>query len=184
MKHCPDFMMTEEVWKDVPEYEGLYMVSSQGRVKSLPRLSDRVYSRTGKSYPQPVAEKILSPAKSKLGYFSVHLRRGGKTRTVFVHWLVAEAFLGPRPKEQVIRHLDGNGTNNKVENLAYGTESQNHRDEYDYRGYHWKLTVDDVKNIRNRYEKGEPGTSIMKDYGISKTHVYDIIRGRSYAWLT
>lgn len=102
---------------------------------------------------------------------------------MFVHWLVAEAFLGIRPEGLVIRHLDGDGNNNRVENLSYGTPSQNFQDEYDYRGYHWKLTIEDVKDIRERYAKGEPGTSIMRDYGVSKTHVYDIIRGRAYAWL-
>lgn len=176
-------MMTEEVWRDVPGYEGLYQVSNMGRVKSLPRLADRVYSRTGKSYPWRVPEKILAQAKGRLRYPSVNLRKDNASHTMFVHWLVAGAFLGPCPVGQVVRHLDGDNRNNTVKNLSYGTPSQNFQDEYEYRGYHWKLTKDDVKEIRRRYESGEPGTSIRKDYGISKTHVYGIIKGRSYAWL-
>lgn len=66
-----------EIFKDVPGYEGLYQVSNLGRVKSL-------------HYQK---EKILKPSEQKWGYLNVHLCKNGKRRTFKIHRLVAESFL-------------------------------------------------------------------------------------------
>jgi hypothetical protein len=96
---------THETWKPVVGYEGLYEVSDRGRVRTVPR--------------------ILKPGTLNHGHLHVNLwiNRKGKTRTV--HRLVAAAFIGPCPDGQEVRHLDGNPTNNAVENLKYGTRSEN-----------------------------------------------------------
>src|SRR5690606_25876746 len=52
----------------------------------------------------------------------------GQRETLFVHKEVAYAFLGPRPEGLVVRHLNGDQTDNRVENLAYGTHKDNSQD--------------------------------------------------------
>lgn len=53
----------KETWKDIPNYEGLYMVSNLGRIKSLPRKTFGII--------RVKSERIISPQKDKLGYYSV-----------------------------------------------------------------------------------------------------------------
>lgn len=71
----------------------------------------------------------MTPRTWSNGYSHVRLTAYGKRRGVMVHHLVAYAFLGPRPLAMDIRHLDGNRLNCALENLAYGTRSENIRDE-------------------------------------------------------
>lgn len=98
-------------------YEGRYEVSSLGRVRSVPR------ARTKGG--------ILKPwAQGKVGYLAVKLRDRPHRpdRSALVHTLVAEAFLGPRPNGQQVRHLNTQSQDNRVENLAYGTGLDNAQD--------------------------------------------------------
>jgi hypothetical protein len=107
-----------EEWRDVDGYSGEYTVSNFGRVmshkKSVPRL--------------------LKPGNNGKGYFLCILYppkghpRWAMPKTAMVHTLVAQAFLGPRPVGQEVRHLDGNSINNTLGNLAYGTHAENRED--------------------------------------------------------
>lgn len=99
-------------WRSVPGCEGLYEVSSLGRVKSLPRTTTK--------------GGILKPRIDRRGYQWVGLSKDGLVRGFSVHELVALAFLGPRPAWATdVRHLDGDPSNNRASNLAYGNHSQN-----------------------------------------------------------
>jgi hypothetical protein len=98
-------LCTEE-WKTVAGWDGVYLISSEGRVISL-----------RKSVP-----KFLKPGISSNGYPTVCLGRGN-TRTI--HSLVAGAFIGPCPSGQEVRHRDGCRTNPSKDNLSYGTRSDN-----------------------------------------------------------
>jgi hypothetical protein len=101
-----------EAWLPVLGYEGTYEVSSLGRVRSQPR------PRTKGGI------KKANPCK-RGGYPKVSLCRAGRERSVLVHCIVAEAFIGPRPAGAEIRHLDGNPWNCAADNLRYGTKSEN-----------------------------------------------------------
>ena len=116
-------MSDMEVWKPVPGWEDFYQVSSYGRVRSL----DRVVMR-GDGVRQTVKSRLLRPHTEKTGYKSVALFRDGKGKTRTVHYLVTLAFLGPRPANMEVRHLDGNPSNNFLENLRYGTSAENKQD--------------------------------------------------------
>lgn len=174
--------MTEEVWKDIPGYEGAYQVSNMGRVKSLPRTSPITYP-DGRTVLRVLKCRILTPCINKHGYESLVLRKDGQDRTHEIQRLVAEAFIGPRPPGQETRHLDGNRLNNRADNLAYGTRSQNQLDLYDYRGYHHRLRVEDVLDIRARIAAGETGRSIAKIYSVGESTISAIKRGKVYKWL-
>lgn len=105
----------KEIWRHIKGYNGLYMVSNFGRVKTL---------HTNDSYPHN-KDGILQNNISSNGYCMVALCKKGKVKRVLVHRLVAEAFI-PNPKGlPVINHKDENKLNNKVYNLEWVSQKQN-----------------------------------------------------------
>lgn len=111
-----------EIWRWVPNYEGVYEVSNIGRVRSVDRTVAYYNWRACAKINHSVKGRILRPGKASSGYYTVALGRGN-SRTV--HSLVAEAFLGPKPDGHEVLHIDGSRTNNCVANLRYGTRSEN-----------------------------------------------------------
>lgn len=102
-----------EVWKDVVGYEGIYQVSSLGRIKSV-----NYYRKTNR-------EQVRKPCKRKDGYLSIALSKDGKTITKTVHRIVATAFI-PNPNNlEMINHKDEDRTNNSVDNLEWCSRSYN-----------------------------------------------------------
>ena len=92
------------------------MVSNLGRVVSCLR-------------GQP---RALNPTLTNRGYLQLQLRVAGRAVNRRVHALVAEAFLGPRPDGMEVRHLNGQGNDNCLTNLAYGTPTENMRDQVEH----------------------------------------------------
>lgn len=103
--------MEQEIWKDVVGYEGKYMVSNLGRVKSMN------YNRTGK-------EKILKPTKNSKGRFQVSLSKNGKVKRL-VHQLVLKAFVPNLENLSDVNHKDENPENNRLDNLEWCTRKYN-----------------------------------------------------------
>lgn len=104
-----------ENWKPIVGYERRYEVSSRGRVRSSARGPGR-------------SERVRSLSADRYGYLTVGLSRDGKQTTHRVHVLVAVAFHGERPAGLQARHLNGNQTDNRADNLAWGTRVENARD--------------------------------------------------------
>ena len=108
-----------ERWLPVVGYEGLYEISDSGRARSLNRRDGRGWKIKG---------RILALRALPKGYLRVQLHRNGKARDVYIHTLVLEAFVEPRPKGMETRHIDGNPANNALENLEWGTALENAHD--------------------------------------------------------
>ena len=102
----------EEIWRDIKGYEGKYMVSNLGRVKSLN------YNKTGK-------EKILKGVDNGRGYLILNLYRGGKGKTCRINRLVAQAFIENPQNLPEVNHKDEDRTNNRVDNLEWCTTQYN-----------------------------------------------------------
>lgn len=101
-----------EEWRDIKGYEGLYMVSNLGNVKSLN------YLRNGK-------EGILKPKEDRYGYMQVVIRKDGKNKNYTVHRLVAQAFLPNPDNLPQVNHKDEDKTNNNVDNLEWCSPKYN-----------------------------------------------------------
>lgn len=105
----------EEKWKDVVGYEGLYQISSFGRVKSLPKMRGAFYQE----------EKIKNLECSN-GYLRCTLHKNKHTKKFFVHVLVATSFIEHINKEQIqVDHINRDRADNRVENLRWCTAKEN-----------------------------------------------------------
>lgn len=103
--------MQAEIWKDIPNYEGLYMVSNLGRVKSLPKNNHK--------------EIILKNKITKDGYYETALSKNNKQKWIRTHRLVAQAFIPNPDNKPQVNHIDGNKLNNNVDNLEWCTNQEN-----------------------------------------------------------
>jgi hypothetical protein len=115
--------MQKEIWKDVPNYEGIYQVSNLGNVKSLPR---EWFS--GVNTIRKHNGKILKPGIASGGYFYVLLFKDCKGKVYKIHQLVAMAFLNHKTDgttKLVIDHIDNNQKNNCLDNLQIITHREN-----------------------------------------------------------
>ena len=113
-------MSALEQWKPVHGYEGIYEVSSHGRVRSLDRTVTYSDGRVRR-----YKGKVLRATLSSGGYPCLSLYSQGKEKRRYVHSLVAEAFIGTRPKGMEVCHNDGDPANNHLDNLRYDTHSDN-----------------------------------------------------------
>ncbi len=124
--------MDKEIWKDVVGYEGLYQVSNKGRVKSIARVIER---KNGAKLP--VSEKILAFNKTKVTKrhprvrYNVQLWKNNEKKVCAVSRLVAIAFIPNPDNKPQVNHIDGNPTNNCVENLEWVTNSENVKHAYE-----------------------------------------------------
>ena len=168
-------MDSKEQWQPIPGYEGIYAVSSWGRILSRAR-----------SRPP----HILKPIYQRDGYLTVILYKDHHPATSRIHRLVLQAFAGPRPHGYVSNHIDGLKSNNRLSNLEYIPRRQNdiHAAQLGLkpRGErHWKakLTEDDIYAIRELASAHVNQDTIAAIYGTSQACISDIFLRKSWAWL-
>lgn len=150
-----DEAISNEIWKDIPEWEGLYEVSSLGRVRNRHGL-------------------ILKRRIQWTGYNAAVLWKNNVGKPYFVHRLVCAAIIGPRPERYDVNHIDGDRLNNSVENLEYVTRSQNqlHRRVTgtaalgEMNGQS-KLTAENVLEIRKLRAEGVRRITLASRYRVS-----------------
>ncbi len=174
---------SKEYWRDVPEYEGLYRVSDQGRVKSLKRSAVRNNGR-----PIHIRERMLKQAAHAVtGHLTMSLHKiGFPGERHSAHELVLLAFVGPCPQGMECCHFpDRNPANNLVENLRWDTRSANRKDA----ALHGtlaagetcglsKLTWVEVREIRSLYATGLYYVmELAKKYRVGTMAIYRLLRG-------
>jgi hypothetical protein len=173
--------MEQEIWKEIPGYNGLYQVSNLGRVLSLDRT---VTSRRG--WSKFVKGRILKQSIHHYGYPVVSLLKGNHSKQYAVHVLVGRAFI-PNPEVlPCINHKDENKSNNNVDNLEWCTLQYNN----DY-GTRVKRLTESQRNdpkkskpVRQLTKSGEP----IKDFpsiaeasrslGVCETAIAAVCKGR------
>lgn len=168
-----------EIWKDIPDYEGLYQVSNLGRVKSLER-----YVKHLSGSMKLLKERILVIIKNG-GYYRVTLSKNNIKKAKTIHRLIGESFI-PNPNNlPFINHIDGNKLNNSVENLEWCTSQENcihavytglMSSQSGEKNPSSKLDEKQVREIRNLHKKGTSYKELSILYGISKEHASAIVR--------
>lgn len=113
-------------------YEGLYEVSSLGRIRSLDRITVDLYKGTKRT--RRIPGRVMTPypvGKRRNGtrqYLAVRLCRDGVAEPAAMHILVADAFHGPRPDGLIVLHGNDDGHDNRAVNLRYGSYVENNAD--------------------------------------------------------
>lgn len=113
----------DEIWRDIPGYEGRYQASNLGRVRSLDRVV-RSKTRHGKWFDRPIKGKNLNFSNkiNGAGYYCVAI---GIKRSEMVHRMVAMAFCSGYKTGLTVNHIDCNKLNNKAENLDWVSYKDN-----------------------------------------------------------
>lgn len=159
-------MTTErELWKPVLGYEGIYSASSLGRLR-------REISNTNVK-----AGRITCGCQGK-HYAKISLRKNGIRTSFNMHTVIAEAFLGKRPKGMYVNHIDGNKKNNCACNLEYVTPKENIRQSV-VAGTHPKgirvggSKLDEMKVITIRYllADGKSCAYLGRCFGVSRVNI-------------
>lgn len=160
----------------VPGTDGKYVADSEGNIYG-PRRQLRPFKYRGSA--------DNSPGDEHLGV-GIHYPCGQKKR--FVHRLVFESFSGEIPVEMVVRHYDGDPTNNRLSNLVLGTYKDNSADAARHgtqsageRHGAAKLTAAQVSDIRARYSAG--GVSqreLAREYGVTRYPICAIVAGKTW----
>lgn len=110
--------MSEEIWKPISGFEGLYEISTKGRVKSLARM---VTTGFGVRFKPEIMMKL----QDSQGYRNVQLKVNGRFKNYRIHRLVAETFL-PNPNNFTeVNHIDEDKSNSNLENLEWVSREQN-----------------------------------------------------------
>lgn len=121
MQEAKESKDTEEIWKDIKGYEGIYQVSNKGRVKSLER--DIICKNGVKRHYK---ERIMKGSLDMDGYLYVGLGNNkGERKFLWIHRIVATTFIPNLDNKPQVNHKDEVKTNNFVENLEWMTCKEN-----------------------------------------------------------
>ena len=112
--------MSEEIWKPIQGYEGYYEISSHGNVKSLDRT---IKSKTG--WTRFCPKRKMTAREAGKGYLIVGLSKNGITSSVSIHRATLSVFRGSCPEGCEGSHIDGDKTNNRIDNLLWETHKEN-----------------------------------------------------------
>lgn len=157
----------EEIWKDIPGYDGIYQVSNFGNVRSF---------KCNKI-------KLLKPLIDKNGYYLVRLSNNGKQTSYKIHQLVAITFLNhiPNGHKIVINHIDKNPLNNNVKNLEIVTQRYNLSCHKTDCGIYWykntnkwnsRITIKNKKIHLGYFLSKEEGL-LMYNLALNNLHLYN-----------
>lgn len=162
----------EEIWKPILGYEGLYEVGNLGNVRSL-----KFNKKT-----------LVIPQDNGHGYVSAHLRKKPINKRIYIHRLVACAFISNKENKPCINHIDNNRSNNIDSNLEWVTSRENdnykiiqNRQARGEKSNHSTLREMDILEIRDSKKRS---ILLAKQYNLSREHIDRIKRKATWSWLS
>ncbi len=182
----------QEVFVDIPNYEGYYQVSNYGNVRSLDRV---ITEKTGKT--QTLKGRILKPRINRDGYYYVGLRKNGSKAAFAIHQLVAQAFLDNPENKPTVNHINGIKIDNNVNNLERATYSENLEHAYKTglrtsvsieavgeKNYKRKLKPEQVIEIKRLLAEGNlTHKEIATKFDVARSTIAGIKSGRTWKHL-
>ena len=163
----------KEIWKDIPNYEGLYQASNLGRIRSVDRYKEVIIKNQYGEYKRTKFFKsYILKQQTYIGYKCVQLHINGKYKWEKVHRLVAMAFVpNPESKPQV-NHIDGNKSNNNVLNLEWCNQSYNTKHAYKNNLIkHYKIEINQYDLKGNYIKTWESAKEIEKKLKIKNSQI-------------
>lgn len=179
--------MTEEIWKDIPGYEGLYQASTLGNIRSLPKSDIRHTKRATSVWN--VSGKILKGRVGRHGYLIVAIYKNQTRCDISIHRLICLTFLDNPEQKPYVNHKNCIKYDNRLENLEWCTQKENIAHAWangkmktckgkflGTKSVHSKLTEDQVVEMRTLYASGGYTHKYFADkYNMSRRHIGDII---------
>lgn len=169
-------------WRTVPEFPG-YKISNTGLLRSITREVPHQHSK------KTIFGKMKKPRPQRNGgHLRVTLFHQRASKSVFVHRLVMAAFVGPLPLGKIVRHINGDPTDNRLENLAYGDAFENAADAIKHgaqvRGERSKKSNLNDRKIREiRVFARDPRISqtfLAEMYGVTPANITCIVRRQTW----
>ena len=142
--------------------------------KSIPEFPDYEISETGEV--RNIETSRIHSTRLNGNYFKITIHN----ITRYVHVLLMQAHIGPKPSGFVVRHLDGNPLNNSVLNLVYGTYTQNRHDMIKHGTYERKLTFRKVRIIRGLSKCGFTNKRLSELFNVHNSLISKIINGTKW----
>lgn len=170
--------MNKEIWKPVNGYEGLYLISNKGQVKSIERTV--VYSNGQINRHKSV---LLKPEKTKRGYLRVTLSKNGKATRHLLHRLVAFHFVDNPLNKPEVNHKDHNKDNNDASNLEWMTHAENEKWNVicgKQAANTYKMTEESVIELRQLKSQGWSNYDLSQRFGINQRNVRRIYSRETY----
>lgn len=170
-----DWAKINHTWRMHPRHTD-YWISSNGGVKKI-----------GPGKTERVIKQRLRPD----GYLDVRIKvEDEKWRSIKVHTLVLEAFVGDRPANMECRHVDGNAANNSLSNLEWATHSRNCLDKRSHgtmvrgsKSKSAKLSEENVLSIYRLLDEGATIASVARSYGVDPATISRINSGQKWSFL-
>ena len=169
--------MTETAWNQIAGHPD-YFINEQGHILSTKWNKKRL---------------LKGSIDKRKGYRHIALRDGNGGRTRWrIHRLVLETFIGPAPDGMQCRHLDGDKLNNRLDNLAWGTQSENERDKIRHGTQFWpdkrgeehpqaKLRTVDIPEIRRMVRDGMTLAEVASKYPVRYQTISKIVNRERWA---
>lgn len=176
-----------ERWTEIKGYEGLYLISDHGRIKSLPKLIEYSNGRI-----HHYDEKILKLNFSN-GYRTISLVKEKQKVTHMAHILVGLHYVPNPENKPFLNHLDGDRSNSYYLNLEWSTNSENQLHAYNILGRKAvrgeqngiaKLRETDIPLIRSLRNDGMIIREIAQVFGVSFEAIRKVLTGKSWGWVT
>lgn len=170
--------MYVETWKELPNYEGRYLVSSKGQIirKYSKEFGDQYIKvkPTGHALKKLEDDEVfICTVKPNLqknnGYATIRLRGETKSITVGVHRLVAKTFIPNPENKPIVNHIDGNKRNNEVNNLEWVTHKENTLHYWNEREK-WELMTAKInlQAIKKLIDEDTNSTKLARETGVSR----------------
>lgn len=173
--------MNDEMWKPVVGYEGIYEASSLGQIR-------RIKAPLGRTKIGKILKHFSWTGKHSLTqYAKTNLCNNGIAEHVCVHKIIAEAFFGKIPPRLEVNHKNGNGLDNRIENLEIVTSGENKlhacrvlRRRVGELHPFAKLNEIKVREIRAGAKIGMTDTELAKIYGVTPATIYSAVKNKTW----
>ncbi|MDF2649560.1 MAG: hypothetical protein K0Q73_5365 [Paenibacillus sp.] len=168
----------KEIWEPINGYEGLYLISNKGKVKSLERTV--VYSNGQTNRHKSI---LLKPEVTKRGYLRVTLSKNGMTSRYLLHRLVASHFVENTFNKPEVNHKDHIKNNNEASNLEWMTHAENENWNVvcgKQAPNTYKLSTDNVRELRLLKNEGWSNGDLSNKFGISERNVRRVHSRETY----